>query len=440
MKFQKYKKLDKKKIAIIGLGYVGLPLIIKFLNSKKYDVIGIDNDVSKINLLKKGKSYISHISNNEAKLVAENSFNLTNNYKSIKKADSVIFTLPTPITKNKDPDMTYISSALQSAKNYFTKNQLVVLESTVYPGATADYFLPIFKEKNLIAGKNIFLGYSPEREDPGNINFNISNIIKLVSGYSKKCLLRCEELYSSINIKTKKVSSIKTAEVTKLYENIFRSVNIGLVNEMKLISDKMNLDIHEIIDAAKTKPFGFKAFYPGPGLGGHCIPIDPYLLTWKAKQYDLHTKFVELSADINNSMPNFVIEKISDSLNIIKKNFSNSKIFIIGVAYKKNVNDVRESPSLKIIESLHAKGVKIFYHDDYIKKVNIKISKKDFSLRKKDYLLKSIKLNKKNLETSDLVCIVTDHDYINYELIKKYSRIIVDCRGRFKSKKNIIKA
>ena len=242
--------------------------------------------------------------------------------------------------------MTYISSSLKEAKSTLEK-QLIVLESTVYPGATADYFLPIFKELQFLVGKNIYLGFSPEREDPGNKNYNISNITKIVSGFTNKCLLKCEELYKSININTKRVSSIKTAEITKLYENIFRSVNIGLVNEMKLISDKMNIDIHEVIEAAKTKPFGFKAFYPGPGLGGHCIPIDPYLLTWKAKQYDMNTKFIELSADINNSMPYYVIEKISNALNSLGTNFFNSKILIVGAAYKKNVNDVREFHQLR---------------------------------------------------------------------------------------------
>ena len=436
----KFTKNQKKTIAIVGLGYVGLPLIIKFLKSKKYNIVGIDKDHKKISSLKKSKSYISHISNSEADYIKKNTKYLTGEYKRIKECDVVIFALPTPITKNKDPDMSYILSSLESAKNYFRKDQLIILESTVYPGATADYFMPIFKERSLIVGKNICLGYSHEREDPGNKDYNISNIVKIVSGYSKKCLTKCEEIYNSINIKTKKVSSIKTAEITKLYENIFRSVNIGLVNEMKLIADKMNVDIHEIIEAAKTKPFGFKAFYPGPGLGGHCIPIDPYLLTWKAKQYDLHTKFVELSGDINNSMPSFVIEKINNSLNLINKNFSNSKIFIIGVAYKKNVNDTRESPSIKIIENLHSRGAKLMYHDDYVKKINLKINKKDYSLRKKDYSLKSSKLDKKNLNAVDLVCIITDHDYINYENIKKYSKIIVDCRGRYKSAKNIIKA
>ncbi len=423
----------KKTIAIIGLGYVGLPLLNKFIQSKKYEVIGIDNNHQRIDSLKKGKSYISHISNLEIKLIKENSKNLTSSYKVLKECHYIIFTLPTPLTKNKDPDMNYISSALESSKKYFKKNQLIILESTVYPGATEEYFIPVFEEQGFKVGKNIFLGYSPEREDPGNKNYNISNITKIVSGFSKNCTKKSEEIYNSINIKTKKVSSIKTAEITKLYENIFRSVNIGLVNEMKLISDKMKLDIHEIIDAAKTKPFGFKAFYPGPGLGGHCIPIDPYLLTWKAKQYDQNTKFIELSADINNSMPNFVIQKINDGLNQIKKNFSNSKILIIGVAYKKNVNDLRESPAIKIIKELVNRGSKVFYHDNFIKNLNIKSKKKIIKIN-------SVKIEKTNLLNSDLVCVVTDHDYINYNLIKKFSRIIVDCRGKYKNKRNILKA
>lgn len=423
----------KKTIAIIGLGYVGLPLLNKFIQSKKYEVIGIDNNNQRIDSLKKGKSYISHISNLEIKFIKEKSKNLTSSYKVLKECHYIIFTLPTPLTKNKDPDMNYISSALESSKKYFKKNQLIILESTVYPGATEEYFVPVFEEQGFKVGKNIFLGYSPEREDPGNQNYNISNITKIVSGFSKICTKKSEEIYNSINIKTKKVSSIKTAEITKLYENIFRSVNIGLVNEMKLISDKMKLDIHEIIDAAKTKPFGFKAFYPGPGLGGHCIPIDPYLLTWKAKQYDQNTKFIELSADINNSMPNFVIQKINDGLNQIKKNFSNSKILIIGVAYKKNVNDIRESPAIKIIKELVNRGSEVYYHDNFIKNLNIKSKKKIIKIN-------SVKIEKTNLLNSDLVCVVTDHDYINYNLIKKFSRIIVDCRGKYKNKRNILKA
>jgi UDP-N-acetyl-D-glucosamine dehydrogenase len=431
---------NKKTIAIIGLGYVGLPLMIKFINSRKYNVIGIDNDFKKINSIKKGNSYLSHISNEDIKNVNNYFCELSTDYKSIKKSDFIIFTLPTPITKNRDPDMTFISSSLNEAKKYFKKKQLVVLESTVYPGATADYFLPIFNELKLKVGKDIFLGFSPEREDPGNEKFDISNITKIVSGFSKKCLSKCNQLYESINIKTKKVSSIKTAETTKLFENIFRSVNIGLVNEMKLICDKMNIDIHEVIDAAKTKPFGFKAFYPGPGLGGHCIPVDPYLLTWKARQYEMNTKFIELSADINSSMPNYVIEKIGSSLNSMGVNFSNSKILVVGVAYKKNINDTRESPSIKIIEKLYLKKAKVHYHDNYVKKIKIEIPKQNYSLRKKNCYLKSIRLSKKNLKTMDIVCLLTDHDYINYEDIKNYSKIIVDCRGKFKKEKKIVKA
>ena len=350
MKYNYKSTKTKKKIMIVGLGYVGLPLIKRFVDSKKYKLIGLDSDKKKIDLLNRNKSYISHIPDKQIIAVNKNCL-LTTNYKFVRYSDVIIFTLPTPLTKNKDPDMSYIQSALTKSKNFFKKGQLVILESTVYPGATIEYFKPIFNDRGLKIGKDIFLGFSPEREDPGNKNFDISNIVKLVSGYTPACLSKCNSLYKSIGVQTKKVSSINTAEITKLYENIFRSVNIGLVNEMKLIADKMNLDIYEIIDAAKTKPFGFTPFYPGPGLGGHCIPIDPYLLTWKARQYDLNTKFVELSADINNSMPSFVIDKINNGLNILKKNFSNSKILIIGISYKKNVDDMRESPSIKIIEN-----------------------------------------------------------------------------------------
>jgi len=426
-------KYKREKVAIVGLGYVGLPLMLKFIKSQKYDVLGIDLDKKKIQSLNKGKSYISHIPNSEISFIKTKASALSCNMNLIQSCNYIIYALPTPLTKNKDPDMSYINSALNSSQNFFRKNQLIILESTVYPGATEEFFLNAFEHRGFKIGINIFLGYSPEREDPGNINYNISNITKLVSGYSQKCLAKCENLYKSINIKTQKVSSIKTAEITKLYENIFRSVNIGLVNEMKLIADRMNIDIHEIIEAAKSKPFGFQAFYPGPGLGGHCIPIDPYLLTWKAKQYDMNTKFIELSADINNSMPNYVVEKIGNALNLNKKTFYNSKILIIGAAYKKNVDDIRESPALKIIELLKDKGSIISYHDNYIKNIKLKIKNKVINL-------KSVRLIEEKLLSYDLACIVTDHDYINYNYVNKYSKIIVDCRGRLKKSKKTFKA
>ena len=427
------KKNNKKTIGIVGLGYVGLPLLLKFINSKKYKIIGFDINSKKIQKLKKNQSYISNIKNTDINILNNKEVILTSTFNQIKNCNVIIFALPTPLSDNKDPDMSYIKNAINLLKNYLSKNQLLILESTVYPGATEEFFLPIISEKKFTLGKNYFLGYSPEREDPGNKKFNISNIVKLVSGHTEKCLKLTDKLYKSIGIKTYKVSNIQTAEMTKLYENIFRSVNIGLVNEMKLISDKMNMDVYEIINAAKSKPFGFKAFYPGPGLGGHCIPIDPYLLTWKAKQYDLNTKFIELSGDINNSMPNYVIDKINEGLNMLGKNFSNSKILILGVAYKKNINDIRESPALKIIEKLLQKKSKVSYHDYYIPKLNI-------NFKNKILKYKSEKISKKNLNNVDIVCLVTDHDISDYDFIRKNSRIIVDCRGKFRKYKNILKA
>ncbi len=428
------KKVTKKTVGIIGLGYVGLPLALKFSKSKLYKIIGIDTNKQKINFLKKNKSYISNIKNEEIKILNKNNNILTHQFSYIKNCDIIIFSLPTPLSSNKDPDMSYIENAVNLSENYFRKNQVIILESTVYPGATEEFFLPIIKKKKFVLGKNFYLGFSPEREDPGNKKYNISNIIKLTSGHTSECLKKIDKLYNSINIKTKTVSTIRTAEMTKLYENIFRSVNIGMVNEMKLICDKMKLDIYEIIEAAKTKPFGFNAFYPGPGLGGHCIPIDPYLLTWKAKQYDLNTKFIELSADINNSMPNFVLDKINKGLNLIGKNFSNSKILIIGVAYKKNINDIRESPALKIIQKLIQNHSNIIYHDKFIPNFEIKIK------NNKNLKFRSTKLSLKNLKSIDLVCVVTDHDYIDYNLLKNNVKIIVDCRDKYRKSKFILKA
>lgn len=432
MKIKK-KIINKKTIGIVGLGYVGLPLLLKFINSKKYKIIGFDINSKKIHKLKKNQSYISNIKNTDINISNNKEVIVTSTFNQIKNCNVIIFALPTPLSNNKDPDMSYIKNAIDLSKDYISKNQLLILESTVYPGATEEFFLPTISEKKFTLGKNFYLGYSPEREDPGNKKFNISNIVKLVSGHTKKCLKLTDKLYKSIGIKTYKVSNIQTAEMTKLYENIFRSVNIGLVNEMKLITDRMKMNVYEVINAAKSKPFGFKAFYPGPGLGGHCIPIDPYLLTWKAKQYDLNTKFIELSADINNSMPNYVVEKINEGLNILGKNFSNSKILILGVAYKKNINDIRESPALKIMEKLLQKKSNISYHDNYISKLNI-------NFKNKILKYKSEKISKKNLNNADIVCLVTDHDNCDYDFVKKNSRIIVDCRGKFKTYKNIIKA
>jgi len=427
-------KIIKKKItiAIIGIGYVGLPLCLRFLK-KGFKVCGIDKNKKKIELIKKGKSYIANIKDREIKNAISLGFKATNDFSVINNANVIIVCVPTPLNKNKTPNMSYISETVNEIKNYIKKKQLIILESTIYPGATEEFFLPILHKKKLKPGKDIFLAYSPEREDPGNKNFTIikGNIPKIISGSSPNCLELTKTLYSSIT-KIVKVSSIKTAEFTKLLENVYRSINIGFVNEMKLIANKMDINIHESIEAAKTKPFGFHAFYPGPGLGGHCIPIDPFILTWKAKKFGLMTRFIELSAQINDSMPRYAIDVLVKALSKSKKKLNNSKILVLGVSYKRNSDDMRESPSIRIISILKKYNCKIFFSDPFFKnKLKLK------NLEQK-IPAKGIILNAKNLKKFDASILVTDHDNFNYNLIEKYSKIIVDCRNRFKKKLNKI--
>ena len=422
------KKIKNSRaiISIIGLGYVGLPLSINFIKHK-FNVIGIDNDKKKINLLKKGKSYISNISNKEIKNIKF--FDLSNEYSVIKKADIIVFCLPTPITKNKSPDLSFINNALNELKKYIKPGQAFSLESTSYPGTTEDLFIPLIKELKLTPGKDCFIIYSPEREDPGNLHYSLKNTVKVFSGLTQNCKKIASAFYSVGNNKTHKVSNIKTAEMTKLLENIYRAVNIGLINELKLLADSLEIDIYEIIKAASTKPFGFKAFYPGPGLGGHCIPIDPFYLSWKAKEYDINLKFIELAGEINSSMPNHILSKITNYLNSICKSIKNSKILILGLSYKKNIDDLRESPSLKIIDLLLNSGAFVKYSDPFFSELP--------KLRSFDFEIDSIEINAINLKGFDCVILCTDHDNFDYDLIKNHSRFILDTRGRFKVQKNI---
>ena len=318
--------------------------------------------------------------------------------------------------------MSYIKESVSKIKSYIKKKQLIILESTIYPGATEEFFIPILREKKLELGKDIFLAYSPEREDPGNINFTIAkgNIPKIISGSSPNCLELTKTLYSSIT-KTVKVSSIKTAEFTKLLENVYRSINIGFVNEMKLIANKMGINIHESIKAAKTKPFGFMPFYPGPGIGGHCIPIDPFYLSWKAKEYNTEAKFIELAGEINRKMAENIAHRIGKALNDDGKSVKGSKIMILGIAYKKDIDDVRESPALRIMKLLNFKGAEICYHDPYVNEVNGKTS---------------TKLNSSNIKKQDALIITTDHSDVDYETIGKYAKLIIDTRNIMAKVKN----
>ncbi len=331
-----------------------------------------------------------------------------------------------------EPDLSYILSTLDNIKERLRKNQLIVLESTTFPGTTEEEILPILKDLGFKIGKDFYLGYSPEREDPGNKEFSTKNIPKVVSGVSENCLSVVNSLYNSIIDETVPVSSTRVAEMTKILENIHRAVNIGLVNELKLIADKMNIDIYEVIKAASTKPFGFTPYYPGPGLGGHCIPIDPFYLSWKAKEYNINTRFIELAGEINTSMPNYVINKIIEALNSSGKSIKFSKVIVLGLSYKKNIDDLRESPSLRIIELLLNYGAEVFFSDPYFDEIPI--------TRKFNYKIKSTDINKKTLNSADIIVLATDHDSFNYELIEKESNLIVDSRGRFKNSKKVIRA
>ena len=360
------------RVAIIGLGYVGLPLVIRF-SQEGFSVTGFDIDEEKVKLLNAGKSYIKHIKADDIAAMSANGFKATSDFSKIAEVDVIIICVPTPLGVHNEPDLSFIHGTLENIKPYLKENQLLVLESTTYPGTTEDILVPFInsirnqeskiKNQKFTLGENFYLGYSPEREDPGNKNFTTKTIPKVVSGVTENCLELTKTLYDQIVDKTVPVSSPKVAEMTKILENIYRAVNIGLVNELKMVADKMDIDIYEVINAAATKPFGFTPYYPGPGLGGHCIPIDPFYLTWKAKEIGLNTRFIELAGEINTSMPNYVVQKVGETLNTIGKSVKGSKILVLGLSYKKNVDDLRESPTLELLDLLMEKGAIIEYCD-----------------------------------------------------------------------------
>ncbi len=410
-------KKKKIKIGIVGLGYVGLPLAKGFLD-KKIKVYGFDTDRKKIKLLKSEKSYINYVSDSKIKKMMENGFFPTWDLSYISEIDVVILCLPTPIKKNKSPEMKYINNSLNSILPYLKKNQTICLESTTYPGTCEELILPKLKKKFKV-GTDFFLIYSPEREDPGNEKYSLGKIPKVLGGFTKNCSKVGTQIYKLLGIKVVKVNDLKTAEFTKLLENIYRSVNIGLINEMKIITEKLGINIYNAIEAASTKPFGFQTFYPGPGYGGHCIPIDPFILAWKANKSGADAKFINLSGLINERMPKIIAEKVLK----YSKKFKKKRIFIVGVTYKKNVDDMRESPALKIINLLEKKGLMIDYHDPYVKKIP---NLRNYSIKKI-----SKNLTKKNLKNK-ITLLITDHDNLDYRYLRNNSEIIFDCRGRYK--------
>ncbi len=412
-------------VGIIGLGYVGLPLAIEFCDAG-FRVIGFDIDEKKVDMLSKGQSYISYIPSDRIQsLISSTRFEPTSNFKRLVDIDNIVITVPTPLNDHREPDLTFVKQTTEVISQYLRPGQLVVLESTTYPGTTTEVLLPILKQSGLAVGKDFFLAYSPERVDPNNTKYKPRDIPKVVGGVTPACLERVSSIYGKVFNKIVPVSSPEVAEASKLLENIFRSVNIALVNELKMLFDRMGIDIWEVIEASSTKPFGFMPFYPGPGLGGHCIPIDPFYLTWKAREYDFNTRFIELAGEVNTSMPYYVVQKLVDALNDRGKSIKDAKVLILGAAYKKDVDDIRESPAVKIITLLQERGAVVNYHDPYISVIE--------EMRKyPGFRMISIELTEKVLRDSDCVAIITNHSCYDYTWILKHSHLIIDTRNVYK--------
>ncbi len=434
MKKQLLEKLNSGTavIGIVGLGYVGLPLAIRYAEIG-YKVIGFDIDASKQMHIEAGKTYIKHIPDAAIQKAVANGFVATTDFSQAATVDALILCVPTPLDNHREPDLSFIINTIEALLPHMRAGQVVSLESTTYPGTTEEELQPRIESTGLKVGEDTFLVYSPEREDPGNPDFTTNTIPKVCGGITQDCLEVGLALYGRVIDQVIPVSSTKAAEMTKLLENIHRAVNIGLVNEMKLVADKMGVDIFEVIDAAATKPFGFVPYYPGPGLGGHCIPIDPFYLTWKAREYGINTRFIELAGEVNSNMPDYVISKVAAGLNSQKKSINGSRILVLGIAYKKNVDDMRESPSVEIMSLLSAQGAEISYSDPYVPTFP--------KMRRYAFDLQSVDLNTDSLASYDCVIIATNHKDFDYELIRQHARLIVDTRGVYReANAKIVKA
>jgi UDP-N-acetyl-D-glucosamine dehydrogenase len=432
------QKILKKKalVGIIGLGYVGLPLVLRFCG-EGFRILGFDVDSKKVATLKRGKSYLKSIpSSRLSQFLRDGYLDVTDDFSRLNEPDCILICVPTPLTEKMEPDLQYIEKTNEAIRDYLRKGQLIILESTSYPGTTEELILPQLQSTGLKVGKDFFLAFSPEREDPGNKQFKTHQIPKVVAGVTPSCQKVAVSLYRQIVQKVIPVSSTRVAELTKLLENIYRSVNIALVNELKMLADRMGIDIWEVIEAASTKPFGFSPFYPGPGMGGHCIPIDPFYLSWKAREFDFTPKFIQLSGEINVSIPYYVVSKVVDALNERKKSIKGAKILILGVAYKKDVDDARESPALAIMDLLQKKGATILYHDPFIPSLP--------PFRKYHFELKSSPLTRQLLRRIDAAVVVTDHSSIDYEWVVQHVPLIIDTRNVTKNikkwKSKIVKA
>jgi len=434
MKQQLLDKLNNKDavIGIVGLGYVGLPLVLRYAEVG-YKVVGFDIDQSKIDHIAQGKSYIEHIPASAINAAVDRGFEATTDFTRASDVDALILCVPTPLNKYREPDLSFVLDTTDSLVPYLRRGQVMSLESTTYPGTTDEELLPRIESRGFKVGEDMFLVYSPEREDPGNPNFTTRTIPKVCGGHTPPCQEIGTALYGQVIDRVVPVSSTRAAEMTKLLENIHRAVNIGLVNEMKIVADKMGIDIHEVIRAAATKPFGFVPYYPGPGLGGHCIPIDPFYLTWKAREYGLHTRFIELAGEVNSAMPDYVVSKLAAALNQRKKSVNGSRILVLGIAYKKNVDDMRESPSVFIMERLRDLGADVQYSDSHVPVFP--------KMREHHFDLSSVELTAESIASFDAVLIATDHDSIDYEMLKANAQLIVDSRGRYlEPADNVVKA
>jgi UDP-N-acetyl-D-glucosamine dehydrogenase len=419
-------------VGVIGLGYVGLPLVATFCEAG-FATIGFDVEATKVEALAQGRSYIRHVpSSRLASLVrreppaaGQSGFYPTADYALLARCDAILICVPTPLTENREPDLSYVVSTVEAIAPHLRRGQLVVLESTTYPGTTEEVVRPILERNGLRAGDDFHLAFSPEREDPNNAQYSTKSIPKVVGGVTPRCSEVAAALYGSVIERVIAVSHASVAEAAKLLENIYRSVNIALVNELKVLFDRMGINVWEVIDAAATKPFGFTPFYPGPGLGGHCIPIDPFYLTWKARQYDLTTRFIELAGEVNQAMPEFVVAKIMDALNERGRSLKGARILILGVAYKRDIDDDRESPAYKLMELLERKHAQLVYHDPYVPALK--------HSRRYDFRLTSVPLTPEELAAADATVIVTDHTCFDYDFIVRASRLVIDTRNATRS-------
>lgn len=418
-------------IGIVGLGYVGLPLALRF-SEVGYPVLGFDIHAGKVARLNAGETLIEHIPSSAIIDARSRGFEATADFTRIGEADALILCVPTPLTKHREPDLSFVLDTLASLLPHLRKGQVVSLESTTYPGTTDEELGPRIERQGFSLGKDIFLVYSPEREDPGNPNFTTNTIPKIVGGRTPACLDVGLALYGQVIDTLVPVSSTRAAELTKLLENIHRAVNIGLVNEMKIVADKLDIDIHEVIAAAATKPFGFTAYQPGPGLGGHCIPIDPFYLTWKAREYGVHTRFIELAGEVNSAMPDYVMAKLAGALNDRCKSVKGSKVLVLGIAYKKNVDDMRESPSVILMEKLRDAGAEVSYSDPHVPVFP--------ETREHHFDLTSVELSDDNIADFDCILLATDHDRFDYGLIADKGALVIDSRGRLPMAANVVKA